>query len=307
MRDEARLAEFRAVVDEFMPKPFGLADVRERVVRLAGESVVDAEALANNRVVLLSKDPGRAEDELLRAGYRVFPARSPEEAGFLIGRERPDVMATEGFEEVADGVRKVRLDRSRPAPEQVEAAIGPVRARRAAAGSWVPWAAGAAVVLAVGAALVFRKPEPGGRGLLEGAGRIDEKAQWAELEKHAERHGLRFYEGTWLKPELLGEGRRLRLSDGRVLEGLVSEMRGGELLLRRGKETLKLSRKEVAASEPLRSACEEYWDREGKLAPGDAAAHQALALWCRENGLPEAARREIYHASRVTESATQNR
>jgi hypothetical protein len=73
-------------------------------------------------------------------------------------------------------------------------------------------------------------------------------------------------------------------TDGRRIEGTVSEREGKIVVKRRGVEIL-IDKAEVAKIESDTGERDELAKKRAALAPDDAAGRYALALWCKERGL----------------------
>lgn len=294
--DETALERFRAIVDDFMPKPFKLAEIGPRLEKLFGPPGPDPDGFERNRVVLLSRDSAwtqSARRSLESAGYLVEACSTPEAAGFAAARSGAAAVAVHGVEDrILDSLRKaVRVVEAPPdaLPEAVRAAAGKIVRRRTPSGL-VPAILASLGILAVTAAVLLWP-----RGGPADAAEVDpEVEQWRELERRATEGRLVYFTGRYLARESLGEGMTVRLKD-RTLEGFLLETPEGATL-RTPEGTLALRKDEILERRRTRLAYEEYWDRAAALGAKDAAAHYALAVWCRGQGLADAAVREFRRA-----------
>lgn len=273
--DEHAVAKFRAIVDHFVPKPFKLAEIS----KLVGPD-------PRGRVVLWSADEAwarEAERALGEAGYAVERCATPEAAGHAIGRARPLAAAVHGIPEpLRESLRKlVPIIDGEPA--SLAAKVPPPPAPPKAPSKVLPTLVAAAGLLAIGIAWVLwprgtpAKPDP-------------EIEDWRRQEERMAGSGLVFYRNTWISRSRLGEGTRVQTVD-RDLEGFLAQARDG-FVLSTADGTVKLRAEEILRRERKRLPYEEYWDR----APKTAEDHYQLGLWCRAQGLPEAAVREFRRA-----------
>lgn len=116
--DQSMVQRMReAGIDDFMPKPFSLHGLKERVVRQIGESHPDPASLTNNKVLIFARDAGWAERlavDLKKGGYAVERSPTLEEMGFRIKKFAPDalVVETSGNDAwLAPLVKRVKQDR----------------------------------------------------------------------------------------------------------------------------------------------------------------------------------------------------
>lgn len=273
--DEAAVARFREIVDHFVPKPFKLAEI----AKLVGPE-------PRGRVVLFSTDAAWAQEAdraLSSAGWTVESCATPEAAGLAIGRERPAAAAVHGVSDaVRESIRKIAtvID---GAPGELAAKIPPPPPPARPPSHVLPAAVAALGLVAIGIAwLLWPRGTP--------AQADPEIAKWREQEERAAQSNLVFYRGGWVSRARLGEGTRVRTAD-RTLEGFLAPSRDGFVLLT-AQGTVPLHAGDIVERERKRLPYEEYWDR----SPKTADEHHRLGLWCRANGLPEAADREFRRA-----------
>lgn len=285
----------------------------------------------NDRILVVDDQPEILKilcHRLEQEGYQTRTAKTGFEVGFLVGDFRPDLIFLDIMLPGIDGVEVTRrlradprtrtikiigmsatsdqglIDRMRaagiddfmPKPfklnevkERVTRLIGPIETVKepapASSRRLLP-AGGVLAVLAVAAVLAATiwpraAPPPD-----------DEMARWADRERNAERHKLRYFEGRYLAQQLLGEGHLVTLRDGTQIEGLLAATREGYLLhTLNGVRTL--SEQDIASRVRRKHLYEEYWERDAAAVTADD--HMRLVEWCRQNGLPQAAQRELWH------------
>ncbi len=127
----------QAGADDFMPKPFTLAEIPGRIEGLLGPIRVDSTKMERNRILLVGRAPDWAAawaDVLGRRGYRLERARSLEEAGFRTAEFKPDAVVIEsGFGAPAVKALASRLGAGDRTRETVLVAVGPAANEPAAA------------------------------------------------------------------------------------------------------------------------------------------------------------------------------
>ncbi|MBI2899692.1 MAG: response regulator [Planctomycetes bacterium] len=294
--DDALLDRFRRLADDFMPKPFKLAEILPRIEKLLGPAIPDPELFERNRVVLLSKDAAwtdAASRALGSAGYAVEACATPEAAGFAVARTGAAAIAANGVEaRVLETLRRTfRVVEAPPErlPDAVAAAAGRIIPRRRSRGFLPSLIASLGILAAAAALLLWPRstappaPEPD-----------PEVEQWRTLERRAADGRLVYFMGSYVARESLGEGTLLRLAD-RTVEGFVVE-RGEGLVVRTAAGMVTLKKADVIERWRARLPYEEYWERSAATEARDAGALHALGLWCRARGLPEAAAREFRRA-----------
>ncbi len=98
--DQALIQKLRdAGAEDFMAKPFKLAEIPDRVRRQIGPIRPDTSRLENNRLLVVAEPSDaltRGLDALRRAGYLVEQDRSLAAAGFRLGPFRPDAILLDG-------------------------------------------------------------------------------------------------------------------------------------------------------------------------------------------------------------------
>lgn len=120
----------------------------------------------------------------------------------------------------------------------------------------------------------------------------DDLSVWKGQEEVAKRNNLYYHPGGFSRRDLLGVGAVVTLKDGTIHEGLLLKT-DKQILLRTASDIVRLHPDQIAKEEPKRTTYEEYWDRAAKIPESDAAGHYTLGVWCREQGLKEAATREF--------------
>ncbi|MBI4567599.1 MAG: response regulator [Planctomycetes bacterium] len=322
--DQKRIkAMFDAGINEFVPKPFSIERLREAIVQQAGPiRRRPAEPATGWRAWVALAALGQL---LLAAAYVVaftkqwnFFERRSESVGYVAGvgwvdrkemekidAERkmtgfgsvPDPLTGSwiGYGQYEENLRRGLYDHVGSDQVARDLRMRDQGMRLAGPGQWISGRAYLERQLQrnLTDAAKARSVRDRGGFRLNGV-----EAGWLEEENRfrAESPARRFFEGRWLVAADLTE--YAKVTDAKTnaaSEGFVSRLPDGRVrvITARGEDYLPGGSSRI---EPAATRWTDYWNREAGLSmrPGNAedrAAHLALAEWCRDAGLAEAARR----------------